>query len=61
MFTVKGKDRRGFICANRVDKYHTGGFSSWDWGSASYFPIVQGHSASEIFFSREWKDTKTLH
>lgn len=25
------------------------------------FQIVQGCSASEVFFSREWKDTKSLH
>lgn len=40
------------------------GFFSSDWGSAAYyffFWTVQGHSASEVSFSRERRDAKTFH
>lgn len=60
MFAAECEDRGGFICANGLKKYHIRIFLAGKGAQHLIVWIVQGHSASQVFSSREWNDTKIL-
>lgn len=60
VFAAQGKDQGGFICANRAEECHTRA-PTWAAARLLVLQVVQGHSASEIVFCREQKDTKIRH